>query len=74
MNVEDVEDWYNLREKNIDWHEISPWQVFSLVKTRLYLFFNGCPYSIWKFPDQGLNLSCSCDNMGSFNPLYLAGN
>ena len=23
-------------------------------------FFFGCTYSIWKFPGQGLNLSCSC--------------
>ena len=37
-----------------------------------FFFFNGCTHSIWKFPGQGLNLSCSCYNMASFNPLCWA--
>ena len=43
-----------------------------------YLFFYGHTRGIWKFPGQGLNLShsyslcCSCDNAGSFYPLYQA--
>ena len=46
----------------------------------IYLFtFINKFHSIWKFPGQGLNLSCSCNlcclcnNTGSFNPLGLAG-
>ena len=41
--------------------------------------FNGCTHSIWKFPGQGLNLSCSCDlccscsQAGSFNLQHWAG-
>ena len=38
-----------------------------------FFFFNGHTYSIWKFQVQGLNLSCSCGNAGSFNPLRWAG-
>ena len=43
-----------------------------------FFFFKifGCTHSIWKFPGQGLNLSCSsnrcCGNAGSFNPLHWA--
>ena len=37
-------------------------------------FFNGHTHRIWKFPGQGLNLSCSCDLCHrSFNPLHQAG-
>ena len=45
----------------------------------LFLFFYGHAYGIWKFPDQGLNLSfyCalhqSCSNAESFNLLHGAG-
>ena len=44
----------------------------------LLLFFNVCTHSIWKFPGQELNLSCSCNlyhcgNAESLNPLHLAG-
>ena len=27
----------------------------------LFFFFFGCTHGIWKFPDQGLNPSCSCN-------------
>ena len=42
-------------------------------------FFYGHSCGIWKFPSQGVNLSCSCDlccscsNTRSFNPLYQVG-
>ena len=38
----------------------------------LLLFFPpyGCTHDIWKFLCQGMNLSCSCGNAGSFNPLH----
>ena len=31
------------------------------------MIFNGHIHGIWKVPGQGLNLSCSCNNTGSFN-------
>ena len=37
-----------------------------------YNFFFGCTHSIWKFLAQGLNLSHSCGNTRSFNPLFQA--
>ena len=36
-------------------------------------FFKGLTHGIWKFQGQGQNPSCSCSNMGSFNPLPQAG-
>ena len=47
----------------------------KLKENVIYLFFHGCTSSKWKFPDPGLNPSCSChlphscSNTGSFNPL-----
>ena len=33
----------------------------------MYLSFYGHTCSMWKFPAQGLNLSCSCSNTGSLD-------
>ena len=38
-----------------------------------FFFFSGCPCGVWKFPGQGLNVSHSCSNARSFNPLHQAG-
>ena len=44
-------------------------QFFKKIKKKkLY----GCTCGIWKFLGQGLNLSCSFRNAGSFNPLRWA--
>ena len=37
-----------------------------------FFSFYGHTCNICKFPGQGLNLSCSCSNAGSFNPLQWA--
>ena len=50
-----------------------PWPQplsFSPCPRRLFFFFfffNGCTRGIWKFPGQGLNLSCSFGNARSLN-------
>ena len=41
--------------------------------TNVAFYFNSHMCSIWSSLGQGLNLSCSCSNDGSFNPLYQAG-
>ena len=41
--------------------ECASFLLYSLVSFHFFLFFfNGHPCSIWKFPVQGLNWSCSC--------------
>ena len=32
-----------------------------------FFFFFGCTHGIWRFPGQGLNLSCSCNQLHSFS-------
>ena len=46
---------------------------FFLCHTFFPLFKKLCTPDIWKFLNQGLNLSCSCGNAGSFNPLCWVG-
>ena len=79
---------------NILWFEFAfpqwCWAYFHLYVFHLYFFFCGmsvklfaflfvCIHSIWKFPDQRLSLSCSCElhrsygNARSFNPPCRAG-
>ena len=47
--------------------------------SHLCFFCYGCPYRVWKFLGQGLNLSCSCGlhhssgSAGSSNPLHWSG-
>ena len=50
---------------------------FIMSHAILYLYkdhfiFYGQTHGIWKFLGQGLNLSHSCSNAGSFNPLHQA--
>ena len=73
--------------RSLLWHGFNPWPGDSHMpqacppsppKEFHALIFSSPPHgytlSRWKFPNQGLNLSWSCDNTGSFNPLCQAGN
>ena len=78
------------KSKHLAWspHVLMDWIVSPLTSISLsvYLFLYVSIYffichthGIWKFPGQGLNLSCSfdlllsCGNAGCFNPLHQAG-
>ena len=43
--------------------------IYIYTYTHTYIFYV-CTHGIWKFPGYGLNLSYSCSNTGSFNPLH----
>ena len=82
LSHQGIPEFYNLgRNHRLDFNQIYLiYKHIVLTICQLHRFvFYGCTYGIWKFPDQGLNLSCSWDlrssycNTGSFNSLHWAG-
>ena len=60
MNTSSYKGWQYL----LHW-ELLHWEAYLFVCLCIFLvfffsFFYGCTIGIWKFPGQGVNLSCSC--------------